>query len=152
MTPLFENELFLKEICCDMNNTKRHELRYVVEPSTGEFYLPLEDKFVDGELLEIPTRKVREIWLKTSDGVGFLSGTDCDSLKIARFNGFAFHYGNQVAIWAPTLRLHWDGNSFEFTQGRHRFMWHWLSGYESMPFAVDRNHVPQYRKLFGLTT
>jgi hypothetical protein len=93
---------------------------------------------------------VREVWLNHSDGLDFLNGALCDSSKFFRFHNFIYQFGSQEKVWTPTLQLHWDGNSFEFIQGRHRFMWHWLVGYETMPFTVDRNDVQRFRKLFSI--
>lgn len=122
---------------------------YIVDPFVGMFDSPDGERLpTPGVLLKVPIKRFHDAWLPTQQGQCFLAGDfgDCDVMKLIRAARYLAHARD--GVWAPTLSRVHSGDSFVIVQGRHRFMFHWLAGYEYIDVAVNPLHLQYFDGLF----
>ncbi len=124
--------------------------QFILDPFLGKFMDPenREAGYVDGVLLAgIPLDAFRTAWLKSTQGEAFLLDHGYNHFRFPELKKFM--QKNEV-VWAPVIKLYGNRGALEFEDGRHRFLWLSIHGYETFSACVAKHEEVRIRSLLGL--
>jgi hypothetical protein len=100
--------------------------------------------YVMGVLEEVDVKAFRSMWLKSGEGQDFLIDCQYNAIRYPKLVEFMLC---SDVVWAPTIKLNGVNSNVSFIDGRHRFLWFALHGYERMKFAIAPYEVERFREL-----
>lgn len=125
--------------------------RFILDPFLGKFNDP-DDEMVykAGVLLEgIPLDRFRTAWLESTQGQFFLLHHDYNHFRFPELQKFMLK--NEV-VWAPVIKLYGKKGTLQFEDGRHRFLWLSIHGYETFSACVAKHQEAQIRDMLGMVS
>lgn len=124
--------------------------QFILDPFVGKFIDPDDDEVVykAGVLLEgIPLDRFRTAWLESTQGQYFLLHHDYNHFRFPELQKFMLK--NEV-VWAPVIKLYGNKGALQFEDGRHRFLWLSIHGYETFSACVAKHEEIRIRALLGM--